>query len=489
MKKEFKKLISYILSFSAIFSSFVVSGDEVTSNQRPNVILILSDDHSYPHAGCYGDSNILTNNITPNLDRLANEGMCFEQAYTTAPQCAPSRISMFTGRHPVELGVTRFTQPPKVDVPFFTDILRQHGYWVGVDGRHQHLNGQGFELDHILEVLKEEGMRNIAHRFDHFVEHAPTKGENLNRIHDWFGSILEEVPEDKPFFLYFGFNQPHRRFDDSHEGIDPESLILPPDWPDLPEVRLDYARFLASVRDLDRGIGSILQVIDEKGLKDNTIIIFMGDNGESLLRGKGTVNSRGIHVPLIIRWPGKINKDSSSKIMISGKDLAPTILEAAGIKPPEEMTGISFFGELVGNVHFKGREYVFSERGWHWGPIERADGLDLSRSIISDRFHFIYNALPNQTYEPVDMNREEAWTAIVEAQKNKSLPLQFQQLYFPTKRPVFELYDLHTDPFELENLAGNSDYEQIETAFRMELDKWMVRNHDFLPLPSHALIP
>jgi len=225
--------------------------------ERPNILLILSDDHSVPHVGCYGDANCQLFKITPNLDVFAAGGMRCNRAYTAAPQCAPSRISIFTGRSPVGLGVTRFAQPAKPEVPFFTDVLRSNGYWTGIDGRHQHLDGRVNDAPHIMETLKELGMRELDSRFDHFVRSASTKGGNLTKVGEKVSAILDEVLAGKPFFLYFGFNQPHRSFGEDHEGIDPAQRVLPPDWPDLPEVRLDYARYLAEVRDLDTGFGLI----------------------------------------------------------------------------------------------------------------------------------------------------------------------------------------------------------------------------------------
>ena len=309
---------------------------------KPNILLILSDDHSVPHVGCYGNSDFLKYNITPNLDAFAGQGMRFDRAYTAAPQCAPSRISIFASQSPVKLGVTRFAQPARADVPFFTDILRENGYWVGLDGRHQHLDGRNREAAHIDEVLVREGMRNLDTRFDHFVRAARTRGKDLEKVDQMVALALESVPKGKPFFLYFGFNQPHRRFGPEHEGIDPSTLSLPPDWPDTPEVRLDYARYIDDVRELDYGFGMIMDWLEAKQLKDNTLVVFMGDNGEALLRGKGTLLDRGTHVPLIIRWPGMAQSGSESDLLISGIDLAPTLLQAAGMSVPEEMDGVSF---------------------------------------------------------------------------------------------------------------------------------------------------
>lgn len=464
----------------------LVTGTSNAEDARPNVLLILSDDHSVPHVGCYpnGD-NCRRFNLTPNLDRLAAEGMRFDRAYTAAPQCAPSRTAIFSGRTPVALRVTRFAQPAQADVRFFTDVLRENGYWVGLDGRHQHLDGKSKDADHIQQTLAELGMRSLDKRFDHFVPSSGTKREALDRIGEKVSAILDEVPTGKPFFLYFGFNQAHRGFKEDHMGIDPAALKLPPDWPDLPEVRLDYARYLAEVRDLDCGFGQIDKVLTERGIKELTLVIFMGDNGEAMLRGKGALFTRGINVPLIVRWPGKLKAGSSSEALISGVDLAPTILAAAGLGTPPEMTGTAFDDILLGRPQ-RGREQVFAERGYHAGPLSRTDGLDLSRSVTTARYHFIYNALPDRRYTPVDMFDHPAWNAVQSAHREGRLSELHDRLYFQNPRPVFQLYDLEKDPHQLTNLAKDRDHKTTFQELRQALDRWMIREGDYLPLPSHV---
>lgn len=468
----------------ALMSIFLTTFVHATEN--PNILLILSDDHSVPHVSCYNDENTKRFKITPNLNAFAQEGIRFDRAYTSAPQCAPSRISIFACRSPVGLGVTRFAQPPRSDVRFFTDVLRENGYWVGLDGRHQHLDGRVNESEHIDRTLRDAGMQSLDQRFDHFVRAARTKGENLVKVADRVANALDLVPDDKPFFLYFGFNQPHRKFSQKFNGIDSNKLILPADWPDLPEVRIDYAKYLASVRELDYGFGLIMKLLKNRSIEDNTLVIFMGDNGEALLRGKGTLLDRGTHVPLIIRWPGRIKPGSNSSTLVCGTDIGPTILSACGLKPLKEMTGVSFYRQLLGEKS-ETRRYQFAERGWHWGPITRSDGLDLSRSITSKRYRYIYNALPNQIYSPVDMAEKAAWKAIQSAHTSNQLSPLHDRLYFQNPRPIVELYDLGKDPLELNNLAGKKSVDLLEQTLREELESWMIREHDFLPLPTHAL--
>jgi len=177
---------------------------------------------------------------------------------------------------------------------------------------------------------------------------------------------------------------------------------------------------------------------------------------------------------------------SHSSALVCGTDLGPTILEVCGMKALKGMTGQSFADDLLGKKS-DGRRYVFAERGWHFGPITRTDGLDFSRSITSDRFHYIYNALPDRSYTPVDMAHKDAWKAIQQAHTTDQLSPLHQRLYFKNPRPIVELYDLEHDPLELDNLAGNPSTNDTEKKLRETLEAWMIRESDFLPLPTHAI--
>ena len=457
------------------------------SNDKPNILLIISDDHSFPHVGCYNDVNVLKYNITPNLDAFAKEGLRFERAYTTSPQCAPSRTSIFTGCSPVSIGVTRFFEPARKEVPFFTDILRESGYWVGLAGRSHHLDGPPASVDPFIhDVLKNEGMVYAESRFD-LVSQFSTKGKGLAMVPQKLDTILNRIPKGKPFFLYFGFNQPHRTFQENYEEIDPDQLVLPPDFVDLPEIRKDYARYLSDVRDMDLGFGSVMKVLEERKLTKNTIVIFIGDNGESLLRGKGTLHGRGTHVPLIIRFPGVTKPNSSTKTLVSGEDLAPTILDLVGLSFKTTINGISFSNTIKGVEENNKREYVFAERGYHNGPLTRTDGYDLSRSVTSERYHLIYNSLPRQEFVQVDMVTAKAWNDLVKANSENKLSKMHQDFYFYKERPIFELYDLQNDPFELINLSGKPELKEIEKNLREEMERKMIIDHDFLPMPVHVI--
>ena len=448
---------------------------------RPNILLILSDDHSVPHLGTYGT----TDAVTPNLDQFASEGVRFDRAYTTAPQCAPSRASIFTGRSPVALGITRFTQPAPRRFPFFTDVLRENGYYAGLSGRYHHLRGRSSGHPDVMAQLEESGLVYIDERFDHATIERTRGEEGLEGVPQLFENFLDEVPNEKPFFLYFGFTQTHRRWIGNVTDVDfdADKIKLPFRFPDVPEVREDYRKFLLSVYDLDRGFGMLMDVLEKRGLKENTLVIFMGDNGEPLLRGKGTLYEAGCNVPLLVRYPGVTKGGTVSDVLISGEDMSATILEAVGLLVPESMTGVSFLPALKGEAYVE-RDHVFTERSAHGSSLPTTtQHLDLSRAVTTRDHVLIYNALYQLPYAPVDMDGRSAWEGVKKARMAGNLDPVHEKMYFSKPRPMFELYNLNEDPNQINNLAGKKDYQQLELDLRIKLTKWMVREADYLPLP------
>jgi arylsulfatase A-like enzyme len=262
---------------------------------------------------------------------------------------------------------------------------------------------------------------------------------------------------------------------------------VPPHLPDLPAVREDLARYLGEIERLDRDVQGVLEVLTRRGLAERTVVIFMGDNGMALPHGKGYLYDPGIHVPLLVRWPGMVPPGSTTAQLVSGEDFAPTLLEIAGLTPPPEMSGLSFLPLLRGQP-FTGRTYIFAERGPHGGDANlRADTpastFDLARCVRSDRYKLIYNATPHQRVQPVDSARDPGWQAIVAAHQAAQLLPAHERAYFQHPRPTFELYDLAEDPGELKNLAGDPRYAQVERELKRALTEKMILDWDFLPLP------
>ncbi|MCC6823803.1 MAG: sulfatase, partial [Verrucomicrobia subdivision 3 bacterium] len=451
----------------------------------PNILWIVSDDHSWRHAAVYGDPNART----PNLDRLAGQGMRLNRAYVMSPQCLPSRASLMTGRGPVAIGMTRFTAALPAECVMFPEVLRQRGYFTALAGRPHHLQGWSYTTN-IPPLYAKLGLLTVSNRFD-FVRES-NHGTAESRRDEFFQQLDEffaAAPRGKPFFLQFGLLDPHRAFSDTNANpygrqYDPARLTLAPDFPDTPAVRADLALYYGMVSRMDHDVGRVLKALDDRGMATNTMVVFVGDNGAALFRGKGTLYELGIRVPLIVRWPGVIQPGSVSEELISGEDFAPTMLEAAGQRPLPEMTGRSFLRLLRGES-VPGREMVFAERGAHGDPLpSHAACLDFSRVVITRSHKLIYNATWQLPYWPVDFFNQPFWLELAKQNEAGTLDPKWRSFYFAPQRPMFELYDLANDPHELHNLAGKPEAAREEFRLRMALTEWMLTERDYLPLPA-----
>ncbi len=300
--------------------------------------------------------------------------------------------------------------------------------------------------------------------------------------------FLAAKPKDKPFFMWANFSDPHHAWNGAESmRPKPELLKLPAHWPDFPEMREQLADYFSEINRLDRTVGNVLEVLKSRGLYQSTLIVFIGDNGCALPHGKGSLYDPGSNVPCVIRWPGVIKAGSESKILISGEDLAPTLLEAAGTKPASRMSGQSFLSLLKGD-EFRPRKYLFVERGPHGSSPVSVDmtnaGYDLSRAVRSDRYKFIYNCTPWIPYSPVDSAGGIGWQRVKQAAADGSLSIPLKKAYFTTPRPVYEFYDLEADPSELNNLSGHASVAEIEADHRLALTERMILDYDYLPLPA-----
>ena len=470
----------FTFSFCLLTFLLVVAHASAEDAVPPNILLLLSDDHSYPFLSCYGDGNV----TTPTIDRIAAEGMKFHRYFTAAPQCVPSRAALLTGRSPVAARMTRFSSPLPIDEITFPELLRQHGgYFTGVCGRSYHLDGSGQRSgERVSQLLQKHNLRTFADRVD-FLNTCPDPD-----VARTVGEFLDKRPAEKPFFLWANFSDPHHAWNAPAEfRPDPASLTLPPHWPDLPGMREQLADYCAEVNRLDRTIAGVLDVLTHRGLLDSTLIVFTGDNGAALPHGKGSLYDPGSNVPFIVRWPGVVMAGGDSRALLSGEDLGPTLLDAVGVKPHPRMSGISFLPLLKGEPHTL-RKHIFVERGPHGSAPVTANmsssGFDLSRAVRSDRFKFIYNCTPWIPYSPVDSAGGAAWTEIKAAHADNRLIPGASATYFTTPRPVYELYDLDANPSELTNLSGRPDVAEIEIELRTALAEKMILDFDYLPLPD-----
>jgi N-sulfoglucosamine sulfohydrolase len=445
---------------------------------RPNVLLILSDDHSAAHVGAYGNIDVKT----PNLDAFAKEGMLFKRAYVAAPQCVPSRAALMTGRSPIAVQMTRFSAPLSEEYKTWLELLRASGYFAGVAGRLYHLDGSANQPPETKVVFDRYNLRTFERRLD-FVRTAA--GQTHISAITQYREFLELVPRGKPFALQLCFSDPHRAYDKNAiaEPHDPNKIKLPAHYPDTPGVRADFANYYDEISRFDGNFRQVLDELQKRGLADNTLVVFMGDNGAAQFRGKGTLYEYGLNVPMLVRWPGKIKAGSATTELISGEDLAPTFLEVCGQKPLKEMTGRSFLKLLRGEAH-TGRDYVFAERGAHGSGLPTGTTpFDLGRVIIGKRYKLIYTALWQLPYQPVDFAAQPFWKELQQMHVDGKLSPLVSRLYFSPTRPMFELFDLETDPNEFNNLIGSKEQENLERELKARLQEWMILERDFVPLP------
>jgi N-sulfoglucosamine sulfohydrolase len=433
---------------------------------RPNIILLIADDMAWDDCGAYGHKTVRT----PNIDKLASEGMRFNRAFLTASSCSPSRSSMITGRYPHSTGAQQLHWPLPPDQVTFVELLKKAGYWTAAAGKW-----------HLGEAVKD--------RFDLVIEanpagfrlgHAPgqpappTDASGKSGAGQWV-STLQAHPKGKPFFLWLAAFDPHR---DYEEGIipnphRPEDVVVPPYLPDVPETRKDLALYYDEITRLDRFVGEVLAELDRQGERDNTLVLFISDNGRPFPRAKTTLYDSGIKAPLIVRWPKHIKPGSVSDSLVSSVDIAPTFLAVANLKAGPSFQGKSIV-PVLNNPKAVIRETVFAEHHWH-------DFDDHGRCARSGRYKYIRNYYPDlPATPPADAVRSLTFQAMRRLRDaGKLSPSQLACFLKP--RPEEELYDTEADPHELRNLAGDLRHGAVLNQLRKALAEWQRTTEDRLP--------
>jgi N-sulfoglucosamine sulfohydrolase len=425
---------------------------------RPNILVVLADDWSYPHAGVLGDRVVKT----PTFDRIAREGVLFRNAFVAAPSCTPSRASLLTGRavHQLEEGGNLWGFLPS-KFATYPDLLESAGYTVGFTRKGW---GPG--------DFKAGGWtRNPAgNQFATFAE------------------FYKQTSKDKPFVFWFGSQDPHRPYEDGSgagSGMKAADVDVPRFLPDTPATRNDILDYYFEVQRLDREAGEIIAALEAAGQLDNTVVIFTSDNGMPFPRAKANLYDAGTHVPLAIRFPSKTKPHRTVDDFVVLTDLAPTILEAAGVKSPAGMTGRTLMPLLAGDAQ-PGRERVFLERERH-AQVRRGDLGYPARAIRNKDFLYIHNIEPDRW----PAGDPEMYVSVgpfgdIDGGPTKDLLLQRRDdpaiaKYFAlatAKRPEEELFDLRKDPQQLDNVAAKPEYAGTKRDLRAALLKWMRETHD-----------
>jgi N-sulfoglucosamine sulfohydrolase len=457
-------------------SGSLQSDPESARGSRPNILFFLADDWSYPHASVYGDPVV----DTPSFDRVAAEGMLFTNAFCAAPSCTPSRVSILTGQYPhrLDVGANHMIRLPKA-WPVYPELLEEAGYFVGKMNK-------GCSPGSIAGT----GWR-----------HDPA-----GRDFTSFWDFLDALPPETPFCFWVGSRYPHRPYrmrGGMEVGLPIDSIVVPTFLPDTPNVRRDLADYYFEVESFDESVGNMLRLLKKRGLLANTLVVVTSDNGMAFPRGKNNCYDAGMRMPLAIKWPDHIEPGQRTDAFVHLSDLAPTFLEVAGVKPPEEMTGRSLVHLLTGEQdvswikrlltfgragrHEK-RNVVFVERERHaLGRGRNAENRGILsypiRGVRTHRYLYLRNlrsdlwpACDPPDFKDVDYSPTKAELLIRHSDPSSGIA-EFYELAFGL-RPAEELYDVVSDPYQINNLADDPKYLKVKKKLAKTLDTWMRETGD-----------
>jgi len=436
---------------------------------RPNIVLIVSDDHGMDALGCYGNPVIKT----PNLDGMASDGVRFVNAFCTTASCSASRSVILTGMYNHANGQYghQHSYHHFVSFPNIKSLpvrLTEAGYRTGRIGKYH--------------IAPEE-----VYRFDTAIAgNSRSPVQMAEQCKDFVSA------DDKPFFLYFCTSDPHRgggvanelltrpdRFGNKAKGgypgvkevkYDPEDVIVPPFLPDSPESRAELAQYYQSVSRVDQGVGWLINVLKEAGKYDNTVVIYISDNGVAFAGAKTTLYEPGMNLPFIVRDPRQGAKGITCDALVNYADLAPTILDFAGLSDTGKMQGRSF-KSVLGQEHPRGWDETYASHTFHeitmYYPM---------RVVRGRRYKLIWNIAHGLDYPfASDLLASSTWQATIKRGK-KYYGKRTVDAYL--HRPAFKLYDLKNDPHEVNNLAEDPKHAKVLTDYKARLKAFQKRTKD-----------
>jgi len=438
---------------------------------RPNILFIIFDDwNGSTHAGVAGCTWIKT----PNFDRVAREGVLFKNAFTSNPKCSPCRASILTGRNTWQLheAVSHGGYFP-ADFETYPDLLEKGGYSVG-------LTGKGWAPGDFKTVAKRT--RNPAGpSFDAVTLAPPTTGINRNDYPANFGAFLAQRDKSKPFCFWMGFHEPHRPYEWNSGvrlGKKLEDVVVPKFLPDTEIVRRDLLDYSVEVEWGDTQIGRALKLLEDEGVLDDTLVIVTSDHGMPFPYVKGQIHEDAFHLPLAMRWgkgikPGRIVED-----FVNVRDLAPTYMELAGLKPHEQMTGRSLAAILRSEKSgwIENRTTMLAGKERHDIGRPHDTGYPV-RCLRTKDYLYVHNFHPERW--PVGDPQTDFGNCDPGPTKEvvKSLGGYYFDISFG-KRPPDELYDIHRDPECLNNLANDLAFAQTLDEMRYTMMRMLKEDGD-----------
>lgn len=446
------------IALLALAALLPVAAASAQTSAQPNVLWLCAEDMS-PWLACYGDSTV----PTPNLDRLAQQSVRYDNAFASSPVCAPARSSLITGMYASRMGTMHMratSQPahaaatdpnPYQDIPVyegvppdfvrcFPELLRAEGYYCSNNGK------TDYQFAAPSTVWDADGSGA------HWRNRAP----------------------GQPFFAVFNSGLTHERgafpgFPAQPSVVSPQAVTVPPLYPDTPAVRDALARTYDNIAALDFWVGERLEELDQSGVADSTVVFFFSDHGVGLPRGKRSPYDLGLRIPLLVRKPGFMGGGSTESRVVSQVDFAPTVLSLAGVVPDTRLDGVPFLGP-----------HAQPGSGLSFSHADRFDEVyDRARTVSDGRYRYVRNLVTDRPHL-LDHQYRNRLPMMADLQalrvSGTATPEQWQVV--STTRPTEELYDTWSDPWEVQNLASSPAQAQRLATMRQQLDQWMSATGD-----------
>ncbi len=449
------------MTLKSLFISLLLVAPTFAADKPLNILLITADDLGHEVLPFLGGA---PKDITPNLSKLATQGMSFHHAHVNIAICAPSRSIIATGRYGHNSGCIGFNKLPK-DIPTVFSTFQKNGYLTGILGKVSHsTTDPKFQWD----FAHDQGELN--------------DGRSPQKYHDYVEEFLARCQkENKPFYFMVNSHDPHRPFHNPKTAnknwstpsrlYTPDEVTVPTYLTDLPEVREELSHYYNSVRRLDDTIGSILEALEKSGFADNTLVIFLTDNGSAFPFAKANTYLASTRTPLIVRWPGVTKAGSVDKDhFVANVDFFATFMEATGLPQPAGLDGRSLVPLLNGGKQ-DGRDFVFTQIDYTIGGPAKP-----MRCIQDKKFGYIFNAFSDGKFAYKN-NNEGATFKAMQAKGKTDPEIQARVDMFRHRVPQ-EFYDLQTDPGCTRNLIDSPEHADLIAQYQTRLRKWMVETND-----------
>lgn len=417
---------------------------------KPNLVFIIADDCTYRDVGCYGGQA-----YTPNIDKLATEGIRFTRCFQAAPMCSPTRHNIYTGLYPVKSGAYPNHTFAKDDVKSIVHYLKPLGYRVALSGK-THIGPKSvFPFEYSSNKKKLESVIDMK-AVDKLMEDTAQSG--------------------KPFALFACSNEPHSPWNKGVEyrsRYDAGKLKLRPYMVDTSETRQNYVHYLAEISFFDNEVGQILEMLKTHELDQDTLVMVVSEQGNTFPFAKWTCYDSGLQSIMIVRWPNKVAAGSQTDAMVEYVDVCPTFVQAAGGTPGEVLDGKSILPVLLGKTN-KHKTHVFglqTSRGIHSGPHHYP-----IRSVRNEQYKLILNLDPKAKFQNLAVNTSwfKSWQKTAEAGDTHARVMVNRHFF----RPAVELYDVVKDPYEMNNLADDTKHAKVVVELRKTLEDWMTLQGD-----------